>query len=276
MQNYETEDESTQDLYAPLDVYFRNTSYSTEAMTYFWDFGDGNTSIEEHPMHTYTAEGLYTVKLTASNATESKTKTEEDIILVQDVPVAPAALFSADKTTGEYPLTVTFTNDSTGGSIGLVEWDFGDGTFSTEYDPVHVYQSDGVYDVKLKVANVEGEDILQKNAYIEVAVPTDMIFRGAIEYYGPTNTRNDYADTSLITAITWTDPGEYVLDIAAGTDLDKLLLFVENEYSADSGNRYRAYVTSYDTVNNKVYIKSTSDADGLILTNKTIDIKIFY
>lgn len=48
-----------------LTVTFTNTS--TNGDTYLWDFGDGNTSTEENPVHTYADNGLYTVTLTASN-----------------------------------------------------------------------------------------------------------------------------------------------------------------------------------------------------------------
>ena len=49
-----------------LDVTFENTS--SDAESYYWDFGDGNTSTEENPVHTYTGGGNYTVELTATNA----------------------------------------------------------------------------------------------------------------------------------------------------------------------------------------------------------------
>ncbi|MTI22812.1 PKD domain-containing protein [Fulvivirga sp. RKSG066] len=56
------------------------TNFSQNAESYAWDFGDGNSSTEENPSHTYDAEGTYTVKLTASNASgasSGKTETVE-------------------------------------------------------------------------------------------------------------------------------------------------------------------------------------------------------
>lgn len=58
-----------------LTVTFTNTS--KDATSYIWDFGDETTSTEANPVHTYAAEGNYTVKLTAKNGDESKTITEE-------------------------------------------------------------------------------------------------------------------------------------------------------------------------------------------------------
>ncbi len=57
-----------------LEVTFSN--FSQNATTYAWEFGDGNTSTDKDPVHTYAAAGTYTVVLTASNGTRSATKTE--------------------------------------------------------------------------------------------------------------------------------------------------------------------------------------------------------
>lgn len=52
------------------------TNISANATDYSWDFGDGNTSTEESPSHTYTEAGTFDIVLTASNATESKETTK--------------------------------------------------------------------------------------------------------------------------------------------------------------------------------------------------------
>jgi len=58
------------------------TNVSTNADSYMWDFGDGNTSTEENPTHTFTDDGSYNVILTASNADGSSTASETIIISV--------------------------------------------------------------------------------------------------------------------------------------------------------------------------------------------------
>ncbi len=65
---------------APLSVMF--TDLSTNATSWAWDFGDGNTSSEQSPVHVYTADGIYTVSLTASNEGGSDTVVVEDLITV--------------------------------------------------------------------------------------------------------------------------------------------------------------------------------------------------
>ncbi len=66
---------------APLIVNFTDMS-SMNPTSWLWDFGDGSTSNEQNPSHTYTADSSYTVSLTASDGTETNTKTKESFIQV--------------------------------------------------------------------------------------------------------------------------------------------------------------------------------------------------
>jgi len=84
-----------------LEITFTNDSQN--ASSYEWDFGDGNTSTEENPTHTYEEAGTFTVALTASNATESS-KTS------QEITVTATELY---KTKGYY---VTSVSNSSGGT----------------------------------------------------------------------------------------------------------------------------------------------------------------
>ena len=63
---------------APLKVF----NSTTQILAWHWDFGDGNTSTDQNPTHTYTEPGLYTVTLTVTNAYGSTTLTREDLIAV--------------------------------------------------------------------------------------------------------------------------------------------------------------------------------------------------
>lgn len=56
-------------------VFFTNSSTGTEPISYLWDFGDGGTSTDTNPSHQYTAAGVYTVTLTATNDYGSSTAT---------------------------------------------------------------------------------------------------------------------------------------------------------------------------------------------------------
>lgn len=137
----------------PLPVLFTDTS-SRNPNTWLWEFGDGMTSNEKNPLHTYGAGGKYTVTLTVSNEYGSSTATKSGFITATK---ALKARFMADPMTGKIPLIVKFTDTSLGGPISW-SWDFGDGTKSTERNPVHTFTTAGIYDVSLTVMGAEGSD----------------------------------------------------------------------------------------------------------------------
>jgi PKD repeat protein len=70
-------------------------------------------------------------------------------------PIAPIASFTASPTSGQVPLTVTFTDTSTGGPTSWA-WDFGDGQTATTQDAVHTYTAVGSYLARLTVTNAGG------------------------------------------------------------------------------------------------------------------------
>ncbi len=127
-----------------LTANFGNTS--TNADTYLWDFGDGNTSIEANPEHTYTACGTYTVTLTSTNFCGTASSTET-LTFGNGIP-------SAGLTTTINGLTANFDNTSTNADTYL--WDFGDGNTSIEASPEHTYTNCGTYTVTLTSTNLCG------------------------------------------------------------------------------------------------------------------------
>jgi PKD repeat protein len=82
-------------------------------------------------------------------------------------PPAPTVAFTATNVTGPAPLTVTFTDQSSGSPIAWV-WDFGDGNASNVQHPVHTYASPGTYDVTLTIVNSADSASLTKAGYIVV------------------------------------------------------------------------------------------------------------
>ena len=147
----------------PLTVNFANSS--TDATSYSWNFGDGGTSTAQNPSHTYNAAGTYTVTLTATNACGSDDEVKTDYITVTCTP--PTANFSGTPTAGEEPLTVDFTDMSTGATSW--SWNFGDGGTSTSQDPSHTYTAAGTYTVTLTATNSCGSDNEVKTDYITVS-----------------------------------------------------------------------------------------------------------
>ncbi|CAN5517672.1 hypothetical protein BH11BAC1_BH11BAC1_00350 [soil metagenome] len=135
----------------PLIVNFTNFSTGNQ-LTYFWDFGDGTTSTQQLPSHTYTTSGTFTVSLVVTDSAGC-TNTLTKQAYVQTVNPA-AGYVPPPPTTGCAPLTAQFT-DATVGSIGWL-WDFGDGSTSTLQNPIHSYNSPGTYIVALTTTSAGG------------------------------------------------------------------------------------------------------------------------
>ncbi len=144
------------------EVTFENQSLY--GSTYLWDFGDGNSSNEENPVHTYQAEGTFTVILTVTNACGTHLHTEEVTVVLP-----PEAGFSADHTTGCAPLTVQFSDQSSP-SVTAWTWTFEGGTpfISNDQNPVVTYDTPGEYKVTLVVTNPIGMGELEIDDYIQV------------------------------------------------------------------------------------------------------------
>jgi len=148
----------------PFNVAFTDTSTGIPT-EWQWDFGDGPKSFVQNPIHKYSTAGTYTVNLTVTNAAGTNTVTKTDYITVVARPVAA---FSASPTSGVVPLTVAFNDTSTGSPLKW-KWTFGDGTTSTQHNPVHKYSKVGRYTVTLTAINGNGSSMLTKTDCIKVA-----------------------------------------------------------------------------------------------------------
>lgn len=94
-----------------------------------------------------------------------------------DLPPPPVSAFSGTPLSGDAPLSVSFTDESTGTPTAWL-WDFGDGHLSGEQNHTHVYDDAGTYTVSLKVTNLGGFDTETKIDYITVTtapIPTPYV-----------------------------------------------------------------------------------------------------
>ena len=135
---------------------------SSDATSWSWDFGDGGSSTEQNPSHTYTVPGVYTVTLTAAGPGGTDGETKVGFVTV--TPPLPVAAFSAPTRSGHAPLVVAFSDASS--TTTSWSWDFGDGGTSTEQNPSHTYTVPGVYTVTLTAAGPGGTDVETKVGYV--------------------------------------------------------------------------------------------------------------
>jgi PKD repeat protein len=158
----------------PLAVEFSNTSIG-EYSESRWDFGDGQTSDLDDPLHMYFATGSFTVTLTISGTLGTDTITKTNYIEVHQ-PLR--ADFSANPTSGTVPFAVAFTNESSG-AFTECKWDFGDGQNSEScLDPAHAYTAAGTYSVTLTISSTFDVDARTRVAYIQAYDELQADFEG--------------------------------------------------------------------------------------------------
>lgn len=139
-----------------------------------WDFGDGSTSTERSPAHSYRTAGRYQVRLTVTDndgAGASKTHDAEPSAPPPPPPPPPANKPpEADFDIHCKHLNCTFADRSKDddGTIVAWHWSFGDGDDSNERNPVHTYDDPGRYDVSLTVTdNVGATDTKTRRADVK-------------------------------------------------------------------------------------------------------------
>jgi gliding motility-associated-like protein len=126
----------------PVKLNFQNLSTGPPS-TYQWDFGDGSTSTQTNPSHTYSAAGSFTVKLIASAGAGGCTNTIQKVITIGTV-----------KADFNSPLNVcqgqpfSLSNTSVPGPASVL-WNFGDGTTSDLLNPVKTYNTSGNLNIKM-------------------------------------------------------------------------------------------------------------------------------
>lgn len=146
----------------PLVVRFTNQS-SGQITQYSWDFGDGGSSPEVNPVHTFRSPGIYTVQLRVRGPGGDSNVARQ--INVQS-PTAPVAAFTQDRTTGESPLIVQFTDQSTGNITGRL-WNFGDGSNSNQLSPSHTFNDVGTYNIILTVTGPGGTSSVTRQITVQ-------------------------------------------------------------------------------------------------------------
>lgn len=178
----------------------QTVSEAPSIISWEWDFGDGSTSSEQNPIHAYTAAGSYDISLTVSNGDETATLSRRDYVSVQ-AKVPPSANFSAEPTNAVVGEAIQFTNLSEIGTspITSYSWSFGDGSSSTEENPLHTYAEVGTYAITLTVESEHGRDSTTKQNYVTISpiAPVAAFFAEPREVaLGPSGARVQFTDHS--------------------------------------------------------------------------------
>jgi PKD repeat protein len=140
---------------APLSVTFTDTSLGS-VTNWSWTFGDGGTTnlTTNSVLYIYNTAGVYSVTEIVSGFAGSSTNTVANCISVM-LPPPPVASFLAVPTSGAAPLSVSFTDQSSGSSTAWA-WTFGDGNTSIIQNPSDIYVNPGTYTVQEIVSGPGG------------------------------------------------------------------------------------------------------------------------
>jgi gliding motility-associated-like protein len=134
----------------PHNAVFTNTSLA--GTDFLWDFGDGTTSTDPDPTHLYTNTGTYIIKLIAiDTSTCNRIDSTQFTITVYPVPVAG---FNFSPNPAQENKPTQFANTSTGAVSYL--WKFGDQETSTEVNPLHQFNSTGLFNTCLYANSIAG------------------------------------------------------------------------------------------------------------------------
>ncbi|MEZ4827443.1 MAG: PKD domain-containing protein [Bacteroidia bacterium] len=230
----------------PFPVPFRDLSTPGDSAitSWIWDFGDGDSSFVQNPVHTYTAGGNLTVSLTVfdqNGCTHDTTTTVNSL-------EGAIGDFVASDTLGCSPIDITFTDLSTNGNVIDWEWNFGDGNGTTGVaNPVNSYLNDGIFTVTMIITDDLGcTDTVTKPNYIELRHPEARLYSSITQGCNPliiTFFADSSTAASPITGYEWclrelttnqqvcfnttvdtldidfTEPGNYLMTVSVTDDL---------------------------------------------------------
>ena len=232
-----------------------------------WDFGDGTSSNEQNPTHTYICAGYFDISLTVTNA-DGCTDTYYDFVYVENGSSNLNALFtyfSQGTTTG-------FLDVSTGNPTSW-EWDFGDGGTSTVQNPAHSYECSGDYWVSLYVTNAAGCESsyflnIQTNGIYTLEARFTLGVDGSIVQFNDSTIGNatsyewdldngNYAYSSD-TVFDYNCSGFYFVGLTVSNDYCTSSEFVGIDIEGSLASEF-----SYTTTNNTVSFTSLAEGEGL-------------
>lgn len=165
-----------------------------------WSFGDGNTSTEQNPTHTYSNDSVYTVTLITANNNSCKDTIQKQVVVYSNNTITAAFTVQPDC----FGDSLYFTDQSYSPNSAIVswQWNFGDGNTSTEQNPTYLYALPGNYTITLLVTNDNSENS-QISQIITVYALPQANFSASNVQLGQTTQFTDLSNGSNSTIVTW-------------------------------------------------------------------------
>ena len=149
---------------------FKYTNLPARYDSFAWDFGDGSTSTEREPEHTFTAAGSYTVKFSSKSNGADEISGSKSITINK----LPKTDFSIDTTSLRNKKVFTAKSNSTDLTF---TWAFGDGSTKTGNEVEHPYSAPGTYTVTLTTTdNQNCSDTVSRSVVIEASNKVPNVF----------------------------------------------------------------------------------------------------
>ncbi|RLI64595.1 MAG: hypothetical protein DRO88_06855 [Promethearchaeia archaeon] len=145
---------------------------------FFWDFGDGTNSSDINPVHFFQQIGIHNISLTVIDKDNDTSihymlvNIEMDLYPIANFSISSPFLFMSQEI--QFNFTGQLGNNPT-----VFFWDFGDGTNSSERNPIHIYSEPGMINVKLKIRD---QDMQESQILKVLNISIDFLPNGNISY----------------------------------------------------------------------------------------------
>ncbi len=224
---------NTSTAYAEFDYSFDDfkisfTNQSTDASSYYWNFGDENISYDVNPVHKYDSAGTYNVSLIAYHECNNDT-------IFKQIKVCRNAIagytYSIDG--GE----LAFTNTSQF-AVSYI-WYFGDGQTIEDENPTHIYTENGMYSVSLVAYNICSRDSVTMNINVIACEAVNAIYSFSISEKtvsfsnystGAIDIKWDFGDGQISEELnpvhTYDNEGTYPVQLIASNDCNSDTLLI--------------------------------------------------
>jgi gliding motility-associated-like protein len=240
-------------------------------ISWFWDFGDGSTSVLQNPVHTFTPAGnQYSIRLKITSSATCGVIYRTKIIKPQGILANNLDFIYKDVCDSGY---VRFTNTSQNLNDPGIQylWDFGDGNFSSVTHPVHIYNTSGSFQVTLKMftgipcLDVSITKSVFHNEFTIIASPDQTIRVGEsviLSYAGPPG-------SSEWTPPMWLNNSTSKSPVASPLENIEYKITITNSDGCKAADSVKITVIQYDDI----YVPGgfTPNNDG-----KNEDIKPYY
>lgn len=262
-------------LLATNDVTVTFTNQSVGANSFLWNFGDGQSSTEANPVHTYPGFGTYTVTMIATGTCGLDTSTVTIVL-----GSVPNALFLYSGHIGCAPFSVQFTDQSQNSPTAWL-WTFegGDPPTSEEQNPLVQYAVPGDYFVSLRVTNGAGTDVLVLDDVIQVSGSPDAAFTFvqagntvSLEYTGTDydslrwNFGDGRTDVSLNPTVNYPQDGTYEISLivfnSCGADTSAVLVNINTTSTADAAGNPDGWTLFPNPFGRELALAGTPREDG--------------